>query len=533
MAKPTIRELFHKEDADRQWHLKQAREAALLCDVTACPPRDWQQQTDLPAIHQDIGPLGIANMESVVMSALFPPGLPWAGQMLPPDIEYDPRVSAEEKEQWNWELRYQDVIIQSALEGAGMDTPGNLSPSSFHSSQQRAVRSLLITGDCLEQFTDDLRLRTIRLDHYTTQRDSCCNVLSHTIWEKVDPLTLTQAEWDKSGWDNDDKAQLKEMAARDRLQDLYTRVEWQPWTRKWVICQETNQNEISERDVSAEDNPYIPSSLRLVEGFNYGLGFIDRIRAGIRSYDAMMLAMKQYAGQKAKLVPAIDHASPTREKDLLKPSGQPVRMNVKAGVVQDVAFLSANMPGNMSDVFAVMERIRGDLGVAMLLPSESVRNSERTTALEVQAVINQINQATGGYFTPMADMLQRPKFEYARSWVKRKHKGIFGDSDLPAKIEILTGARAIARQNRVQSILTLADVFAKLGPEAQARLDVGVVASVLARYLNITEPGMVKSDEKIRQEQKQAMDAQNAAIANQSFANVAEQVAVNQLTPQQ
>lgn len=532
MAQSTIRDLFHKEDADRQWHLRQAREAALLTDLTACPPRDWQQQTDLPAIHQDIGALGIANMESVVVSALFPPGLPWAMQSLPPDIEYDPRISAEEKERWNWELRYQDVIIQSALEGAGMDTPGNLSPSSFHTSQQRAVRSLLITGDALEQFTDDLRLRTIRLDHYTTQRDSCCNVVSHTIWEKCDPLTLSEEEFRKSGWDIDDRAKFKDESPRDRLKDLYTRIDWHQWSGKWVIRQETNDKQINERQVDAADNPYVSSSLRLVEGFNYGLGFIDRIRPGLRSYDALMLAMKAYAGQKSKLVPAIDHASPTREKDLLRPSGHPVRMNVKGGAVQDVAFLSANMPGNMGDVQMVMERIRADLGVAMLLPSESVRNSERTTALEVQAVINQINQATGGYFTPMADMLQRPKFEYARSWLKRKYKDLFS-TDIPASVDILTGARAIARQNRVQAILTLADVFGKLGPEAQMRLDVGVVASVLARYLNITEPGIVKSNDQIQAEKREAMAVQNATVANQSFANVAEQVAVNQLTQQQ
>jgi hypothetical protein len=45
-----------------------------------------------------------------------------------------------------------------------------------------------------------------------------------------------------------------------------------------------------------------------------------------------------------------------------------------------------------------------------------------------------------------------------------------------------------------------------LGDTALAKLNMGVVMDVLARYKNINEPGMVKSDEQIAKENQQAME---------------------------
>lgn len=531
MERESLRSIFQREDSARSWHLKSVREAALLTDWTVCPPQGWKQDTPLPIIHQNIGALGIANMEAMAMLASYPPGIPWAGQTLPPDVEFDPRIEATTKNQWLWELQYQDAIILSAMESAGLNTPDNLAASSFHSSQQRAWRALLVAGDSLEQFTDDLRIRSIRLDHYTTERDSCCNVVSHTIWEKFDPLALTDEQFSKLRHAKT-KAELQEVPVGQRIEDKYTRIEWQTGTKTWCLYQQMCDVDVwGEKELKPEENPYISSAIRLSEGFNYGVGFVDRIRPDLRSYDALMYAWKAYAGQKSKMVPVIDHGSPTREKDLLKPSGAPMRGRVVGGQAQDIAFLSANMTGNMQDVLAITERVRTDLGQSMMLASESIRNKERVTALEVSAIIGQVQQAMGGYFTPASDQLQRPKFDYARNFLRKKYPDVFR-TDIPTGVEVLTGARAIARQNRAQILLTFADVAAKLGQAQIPEMNKGVTLDYIARYLGITEPGIVKTDAEQKADAKAAFNTAMAAQANATLMDTAGKVAEANLTSQ-
>ena len=84
----------------------------------------------------------------------------------------------------------------------------------------------------------------------------------------------------------------------------------------------------------------------------------------------------------------------------------------------------------------------------------------------------------------------------------------------------------------MSGLLTLADVAAKLGPEVTAKLDKGVLLDVIARYANIYEPGLIKSNEQMKKDQADAMKTAGMMEAQSKAIDVAGNVAENTLIGQ-
>jgi hypothetical protein len=171
-----------------------------------------------------------------------------------------------------------------------------------------------------------------------------------------------------------------------------------------------------------------------------------------------------------------------------------------------------------------------------------VRNSERTTAVEVRALINQLNQALGDLYTPIADMLLRPLAYIARDkLMKQKKLPKIGDSIVnDTEVKILTGTSALAKRQQMDSMLAVLEVAARLGPEMMSRINLGEVLDSMKQSLGVTSRTFIKSEEQVMAEanakQAASVQEQAAVAAAQSGANAAgnvvQQVATQQLVPQ-
>jgi hypothetical protein len=244
-----------------------------------------------------------------------------------------------------------------------------------------------------------------------------------------------------------------------------------------------------------------------------------------------------WAGIASKMVPVIDETSAVRPKDLDQPSGVPIRARVRAGVVDDVGFMTVGKLNDWRVVSETIARIEARVAKALLIGAESVRPSERTTAFEVNAtVVRALDGALGGLYTPIADLKQRPIIERA-VWQAERDRLL---KPLPRKhyeTQILTGATALSRGSKVQGLLSIVEVARNLGPEAVAKIDTRALVDVLARYQNIYEPAVIKSDEQLAREQREAERAQTRALATEqaisSAGAIAEQRAAQPLIPQQ
>ena len=243
--KLTIRAQYEADDSARADILERARLCAALSKPWLCPPAGRSQKDKLPENYQSLGSRGIMNMEGRMLMALFPPGQPWFQLKLTSDIKYDQSIPPETIQEFEWQLFLRELTIQATLESAHIKPRTLRKMAGFRSQKRLALSQLLVTGDVLEQLTDDYRIKTYRRDQYVTRRDSTGDVLYHTIKEQLDPLALPEEKLIQAGLN---PSELAEKFISERLENIYTMIERQPQSKTWVIRQELNKTIINESE---------------------------------------------------------------------------------------------------------------------------------------------------------------------------------------------------------------------------------------------------------------------------------------------
>ena len=457
-------------------------------------------------MYQSLGARGITALSGQALNAWFPVGLPWFRFALPEEVLVDPEISEEAKAEANSTLGVNEMLATAALES---------SRSNFRSRKSASIDQLVVTGDTLEMLTKELQLVVFRRDQYTTYRDSSGRVLQHIIKEQLDPLSLDEERFVRTGLNRTDLARMKVGERLEKHGGLYTHVAWQPWTKTWLVRQQMNDRDIyaAEEEVS----PYFSTAYELAPGEHYGRGFVESVLGDLRSLNQLSKDRLDIIGLAAKGLIAVDHGSPTREKDLARESGRIIRARVAGGQVQDVGPVQFTSSGEHQILTNGLTAIEQRLGAAMLLGADSVRDSERTTAFEVQNItVRELENAIGGLYVKLAEdqqypLLKRLVFQLRKDKILRP----IPIEGVREQVELLTGAAALAKQARARDVLQFASVAAQLGPEAVRRIDTSVLMDVLQRYSNLYEPGLVKDQATVDAEDQQAMrmQAEQAAVA--------------------
>lgn len=523
--KNTIKALWEHDDPARQEILDRARMCAALTKPSVLPPRNQSSSQKLPENYQSIGSRGVTTLEGRMVMALWPPEVPWFQLQPAAAIRYNPEIPPEVLQEIQDVLYLHELLIQATLESAGLRSNKYRRQSAFRSSKRMAISQLVVTGDTLEQMLDDYRVRVFRRDQYLTKRDSAGDVLYHVVNERIDPLTLSDEQISDA---NLDKTELMGKDVSDRMEDLYTKVEWQPWTRKWVIAQDLREQKINESEETI--SPFFSTAFDLSPGEDYGRGFVELNLGDLRTLNELEEKLLDFAAMASVHLIAKDYSSLVRDEDLTKPTGSVFSARVISGQVQDVGLLRAEKMNDFQVVFQAAERKRKDLGGAMLIQSESVRDSERTTKFEVAEVtIRELEGVLGGFYAPLADQQQVPLLNRT-IWQLKRDKLLPPIPEKSIDIRALTGVAALSRQIKLGKIMNIADIAKGFGDEALAKLDVGVLMDVAARYQSIYEPGLIKTNEQLAAEQQQALAIQAQSAAQQEAIGVAGSVAENQLT---
>lgn len=507
--------------------LDRARLCARYTKPHILPPKETTPDNLLPQGFQSEGPLGTTNLEGKMLLALFPPDQPWFEMGLDGDIQYDERFEAERKQNWANLLWLREMLVQSLLESAGVDGSGNRRPAGFRSQIRAALSQLIITGDTLFQITDDYRIKVFNRQQYVTRRDSCGDVLEHAIKECVDPLSLTEEQFRRSGLDMEG---LKEKSPLDRLTDVYTHVEWHPRSKKWVTRQEINKNEILDKPLEEEISSLVSVPFDLVNGEHYGRGYIEPNLGTLRTLDVLTERSIHFGCLASQSQTFVDRACMVRDEDFKKPPGSVIRgARVVGGQVQDIALFKADNVADFSVVNAVVERQAKNASRAFLMESETQPRGERVTAYQISRIAMELDGAMGGLYAPVADYMQVPIVRRVNYQIERDVLGMPLPKD-GYKVRALTGIAALGRATSRDRLLTFAQALAAIPPQAMPFINVGVFAQVLARYNNLYEPGLVKSEQERQAEMQQAIAAQTQLAAGQKAVDVAGNVAEASMT---
>ena len=514
----TIQARYEQDDANRQQILDRARLCARLTDPAILPEQNQDPNSKLPENYQSVGSRGIVNLCGKMLVALFPPEFPFF-QMLPaPQIRYNPLVPDDKKQELESVLALYELIVQATLESGTVGVRRRHRLSGFRSAMRRMIEQIMVTGDTLGRMTDDYQIIVYRRDQYVTRRDSAGRVLYHIVCEEIDPLTLTNDQFDKSKLNRDE---LKDKPVHERCRKLFTRCLWEPSTGdegEWKIEQEVNGNVVNSSTESV--SPFISTPYKLAPGDHYGRGFVELNLGDLRSLDVLSEKTLDFAAMCSKLLAFIDGASEITPEDLEKSSGSVVHgARILNGEIQDVAFLKVDKLQDWGVVYQNVTRLRDDLGAAMLIESEIQPQQERVTAEQIRGIQNELNGALGGVYANIADDLQIPILDRCIHLLQKA-------KELPAlpkgsvEIRTLTGIAALGRAFKAQTLAAFVQQVQAFGPEITARLDMNVLLDIMARYQGINEPGLVLTKEQAHQKIKEAMQQQAAMEATSKAIDV-------------
>lgn len=512
--------LFSSEDGDRTDTLEIARECARLTVPWMLPEDGRTEGEKLHRNNQSLGGKGVGNLQGKLLLALFPPDHPFFEITLDPEFQYDPSIPDEFKQGFAQRLWLQQLQMTATIESAQIVSGGRRGVG-HRVAQHHSIGQMIVTGDTLDEITDDYTVKVHRRDRYVTRRDDTGCVLYHITKESIDPLSLTDDDLVKAQVDMKD---LRQKPARQRMMSLHTRHEWQPRSNSWVIEQEVNGYIIR---TSEEPEPRVFSTpFELITGENYGHGFVEKNLGDLKTLDTMKAKLREAIGNMARMVPVIDPSSSIQESDLLRPSGEPIRGRVSAGVVQDVALFQTNKNADITAVAQYVASLELSLAKAFLLESALQPQKERVTAMQISRIAEEVDGATGGLYIPISEnkhlaQLRRYRWQMQRDGLlPTLTKG----AEKAVRFRVLTGLSALAQQAKMGRMLNFAQTIAAMGPQAMARIDEGVLAQVLQRASNIYEPGLIKSDERMAQDQQQAIRAQAQVAANEQIAKTAGKV---------
>jgi len=204
---------------------------------------------------------------------------------------------------------------------------------------------------------------------------------------------------------------------------------------------------------------------------------------------------------------------------------------VSGGQVQDIALLTVDKASDFNVVAQTSTRKEKALAKAMLLESDIQPQKERVTATQVQRIAMELEGALGGFYAPIAESLQMPLIERT-AFQMQQDRLLQPLPDGMVRTDTLTGMAALRREVEKGKLLEAVQLIGQLGPEAQRRIDVGVLTDVILRYSGVYEPGVVKSPDQLAQELQQQMAAQAQAQAAEKAidvgGNIIEDAAANQ-----
>lgn len=499
MAEPegdrkTLKSLFTELTNDRSPYLDRARRGAELTVPYLVPGDGDDGSTEYPEPSHGLGARGVRHLASKLQMALFPVNAPFFKYTVD-DITLE-------------ELTKQTGLrgeVEKALDSRTRAVIAEMEGSMFRPVSFEACRQLIVAGNYLMHVPNEGHVRGFRLRSYVVRRDGNGMVLDIVVKEEMARASVPE----------DIRAKLPEpeggpekaSAARDEPIELYTHVKLTEDGKSYEVYQEVEGILVDETPPSHPANKpqWIPLRFTVLEGEDYGRGFVDEYAGDLASLDAFAEAIRDGTVQAAKVVWLVAPNATTSPSKLARAENGTFVQGREGEVVPLRLDKSAD--------FAVAERLIGKIeeriAFAFLLNTAVQRPGERVTAEEVRYMASELDMGLGGVYSLQSEEFQRPiavafeaRMEKARN-VPPLPKGA-------TSLVVTTGLDALGRGNDLQNLdVFLRGLLEAIGPQGMAQyVNAGEYIKRRAAALGIDADGLIRTDEEIAQAQEQAQAMQ-------------------------
>jgi hypothetical protein len=493
MENQTAASRYARLSSDRTIFLDTARDCAALSIPHLLTPTGSMNGQKLPTPWQSVGAKGVNVMASKLMLSLFPVNTTFFKlQINDGKLTSNPEIDAKVRSEIDLSLaKMERVVMQSIAE------------SQDRVILHQAMKHLIVTGNALV-FMGSKGIKLYPLDRYVVVRDGEGQPIEVITVEAVDRQFLPKElqTSDKKNVnavdDTSGTAAVADISVGEGEAVVYT------WAKlinnQWVWKQEVD-GEVVPNSLSKapkEITPWLPLRFNVVDGEDYGRGRIEEYLGDLRSLEGLMQAMVEGSAAAAKVVFLVS-PSATVKPSLLAKAGNGAIIQGREG---DVVAVQVQKQADFSTAYQMITQLNQRLSEAFLILT--VRQSERTTAEEIRATQQELNEQLGGIYGNLTVELLRPYLNRKLSVLQRSGEV----PKLPKGIvfpTVVAGLEGVGRgQDRESLMMFLQTVSQSLGPEIMMKFinpDEAVKRLAAAQGIDILN--LVKTQEQQNAEMKQ------------------------------
>ena len=504
--------------SNRSVFLDVARECSRLSVPYLMPPSGSASGTKLQTPWQAVGAKGVNVMASKLMLSLFPVNQKFFKlQISDGKLAQDPEVDAA--------ARSEIDLVLSKMERVVMQ---HVNESSDRVVLHQAFKHLVVTGNVL-LFLGKKGIKLYPLDRFVCVRDGEGTVTEIVTVEAIDRQFLpkdffrktpkTDAFVQPDNHTGDDGAGS---IADLKLDPHNNEIAVYTWAKlqdgQWRWHQEADDRVIPDTESAAPKSKtqWLALRFNVVDGEDYGRGRIEEYLGDLKSLESLSQAIVEGSAAAAKVIFTVSPSATTKPNQLAQAQSGAIIQ----GRPDDVGVIQVGKTADFKTAYDMISMLTQRLAEAFLVLN--VRQSERTTAEEIRAVQNELNEQLGGIWGNLTTELLQP-------YVNRKLSELQRAKMLPSFPKgmifptVVAGLEGVGRaQDREALMLFMQTISQTLGPEVMSNfLKPSEAIKRLAASAGIDYLGLVKTDEELAQEQQASQQAQQQQTVMEQMGQLA------------
>lgn len=439
---------------------------------------------------QSVGAQAVNHLANKIATTLFPAGRPFFRMDL---------SEAQIQELAAAGLAKLDVDkLLSKTEKAAMK---KMSTAKMRTAVLASLKQLIVFGNALMYFpekpTKAKPVQVYNLRDYVVQRDMGGRMVTLIMRDNHQVATLPadakELVMASDKYDNDDPNQAVTIyTIAKRLAD-----------GRFKVYQEIDECSMvvpgSTGIYTEEDLPWISLTWNLQRGANYGNGLVEEYAGDFHTLSSLSEALLILSGIVSDIKILVDPMGST-DVDSLNDSESGTFVH---GSAEDISFLQLEKFQDMKFLRDQMQDYEARIGKGFLQTSNSIRDSERTTAEEVRLVANELEGSFGGVYSRLAEEMQQP---IAKRVMVSLNKAL-------SKIEplIITGVESLSRTSELDQLMQFFNdlaMLANLPERAAERLNFENVITRLGNARSIDYDELLLTEDQVQANRKQAAEAE-------------------------
>ena len=482
----TAKERYDHLTSDRSQFLSEAEEATKLTLPYLIRGHEDQSKgmKQLKTPWQSVGAKGVVALASKLSLSLVPPQTSF----------FKLQVDESQLGEIPPEVKSELDLSFSKIERTILDA---IAASDDRVVIHQALQHLVVGGNALI-FMGKAGLKLFPLNRYVIERDGNGNVIEIVTRERINKKLIY-----KYLPKEEEMPLVTSDEPEDEECDIYTHCKRE--NNRYVWHQEVKGQVIEESRSKApvDSTPWIPLRFNTVDGEAYGRGRVGQFIGDLKSLEALSQALVEGSAAAAKVVFVVSPSSTTKPQTLATAGNGAIVQ----GRPDDIGVIQVGKTADFQTAYQLMQQLERRLNEAFLILS--VRDSERTTAQEVQMTQMELEQQLGGLFGLLT-------VEFLVPYLNRKLSVFQKTGEIPripkgmVKPIIVAGINSLGRGQDVQALGQFLQTIAQtMGPDAITQyINPDELIKRLAAAQGIDVLNLVKSMQELQQEQQQAMNQQ-------------------------